>query len=376
MFIHSHLLWQLVGVDDDDNDGNGGSQFSFLHDHQSKDEEGGGDIESDKSDDGQTSSSFAFINSSTSLQEPHPQDPKEAAVATDTGSESEPLKAEPTKTKEAVSPPPQSTQAKLSPLEPTLLLTREREVKSSSPQRTGGGRSAGRQLPPTATNKKKKKKAIRPGQQQTTASQVDGDVPSINTSQEKESESKDVVSLEVERPALISNPKEEVDPSISRSDDTSTSAAPEKSSSEHSLENQDNEEQLSIDEVTCTMETKQMSTETQSEPVGVVREEVGVVSTATEEPVSQPVAMETVDESDALEEVFGNYHIELSGEEKLSALLQSYQSGIRKIRWVTILSRAHAKPLALSTGQNSAFQCCTLNGERVWYVKSRDTHQA
>ena len=42
--------------------------------------------------------------------------------------------------------------------------------------------------------------------------------------------------------------------------------------------------------------------------------------------------MDTVDESHALEEVFGNYQVELSAEDSLAALLQSYDSSIKKIR--------------------------------------------
>ena len=126
------------------------------------------------------------------------------------------------------------------------------------------------------------------------------------------------------------NQKEEA-PSIGPSDDVAEDKGHDNGGDKLSQQLIEIEEkEVVTDEV--AMETKQPSVGVVEDSPKTSEPEGGVVTSSTEESTSHPVAIETVNESDTLEEVFGNYRIELSGEERLGALLQSYQSGIKKIR--------------------------------------------
>ena len=324
LFVSNHTLFDRPVGGEDDEETNGDSKFSFLHGPQSND---GGD--SDKSEEEEESSSgFAFLNPSTG-SEPEPRPPEEVVPE----AKSEERVGSDVIDGESTSQP--------APLQPALPLTPEKEVVTKSPFKSPGVRTAGRQLPPTAANKKKKKKAIRPGHQQTTTAQSDGEVPPIITNLDEEGRPKVVDDPEEKGPLVPICQREEEEgaidqkeeaPSIKQSDAAAKDKSRDKSEDEQSQEQliEIEDKEAIVDEV--TMETKQP-------PVGIIKDspksseaEGGVVTSSTEETTSQPATIETVNESDTLEEVFGNYRIELSGEERLGALLQSYQSGIRKMR--------------------------------------------
>ena len=217
------------------------------------------------------------------------------------------------------------------------------EIRSTPLLKSPGGRTAGRQAPPTGANKKKKKKkAVRPGQQ------TDGEVPLVTTSQEK------LITTSEER--LFEEDTDQVEEKTPSADVLSEGIDPAGSSDDVESTNQvTNENELSPENQSLVeIETQEIDDKVEESLIGVVametrdnlvedKAESGDVSSpaslsaAVEDVVTdgstvEAVAMDTIDESHALEEVFGNYQVELSGEEGLAALLQSYDSGIKKIR--------------------------------------------
>lgn len=328
------LIWQLLGGEDED-ESNGDSKFTFLHDQPDKN-----DSESEKSSD-EHSSSFAFLNlSSASPQESVTKDKVVDTDGTgDIGSTAEP-----------------HTQPTEKQTQPTQKAETS-NIRTKPLPKSAGGRAVGRQAPPTGANKKKKWKAFRPGGVQQTE-QTDGEVPSIATSNEKLTTSEEkLIATSEEELATTSQVDGETPsvftsnvgkpPSVSEDDVEDTKQASVKSEdcsqTQNLVDDEIKEERSQVEEsvIDCiTMETQEEATKNQAvpadvgSPANVDTLAEGVVSAET---LSEPVALDTVDESQALEEVFGNYRIELSGEDSLAALLQSYESNVKKIRFVVVI---------------------------------------
>ena len=345
LFVLCYLIWQLLGgVDEEESSCN--SSFSFLHDQPDKN-----DSESDKSDNEQ-SSSFAFLNLSSASPQESQSKEKEKGLQLDKvddagGADVICSTAEP-QTQPAEKQPQPTEKAE-------SLNIRTRPLLKSP-----GGRTTGRQALPTGAIKKKKKKAFRPGGVQQTE-QTDGEVPSITTSDNK------LITVTTSEEKLVTTSEEELTtisqldggassvftsnvgkaPSVSEDDveDTkhATSECQDASPNPNLVVKDDQVEEPVIDYV--TMETKEKAIDNQAEPADITS--TANLSTPAEgvgaDSVAEPITLDTVEESHALEEVFCNYHIELSGEDSLAALLQSYESSIKKIRYLVIVEGREGK---------------------------------
>lgn len=292
--------------------GNGESSFSFLHDKSV------GGVSDSESNNGEESSSFSFLNPSPSIEDPQP--PATQSPTTDQSDASKDLAD---LAPQVPLPRPQATMEE----EKTL------DVKPAPYFKSPGSRTAARQAPPTGANKKKKKKAIRPGQQV----HVEEDAPLITPPQTHEGES-----------GLVSTRDDGDLPSISSSHedsfkvdgDTSQEHGDVLTIADNIIQVETNDEHQKPVDVEATdgrsSPLDKVSMET-NQPDAVVDDDAKhsrseSITMETANAMLESVAVETMDESHALEEVFGNYRIELSGEDSLAALLQSYQSSIRKIR--------------------------------------------
>lgn len=312
------------------------SKFSFLHDRRGDKGQDSDSSDSEKSSsDEQNSSGFAFLNTT-------PVSPREAEQGGgDQQREAvEDQQLTPRETGEKVEQKDTSTDSKRDTevntpssekssemsllLQPAVVKGEESSITSRPPLKVGGGRAVGRQMPPASGAKKKKRKAVIPGKERMATSS------SASSQAEPESPSSSKSDL-----------------SSRTNDDT---APPHNGISEHSEQlidiaanpRQDGDEQVEsclTEEVTIQpVEDTSTITEdhVQSSDVALATEYVDTTDTNVQkEPTSEPVTIEIADEeaeSHALEEVFGNYRVELSGEESYTALIESYQSSIKKIR--------------------------------------------
>ena len=315
-------------IEEDKGEDNEESSFSFLHDRQGN---RGQDSDSEKSsNDEPTSSGFSFLN--TTPKETQDDQQKELHVVEDEqpspGERGEKIKQNDTSTdskrdSEVTMPSPdKSSELSLLP-QATVVKGEESSIAGRSPLKVGGGRAAGRQLPPASgAVKKKKRKAVIPGKERMATS------------------------------SGASNPAEPESPSSSKSDlssrTTDDTALPHDEVSEHSEQliditassehgGEELVEGCLTEEVTIKPAQDTTTIPEENINVSMATEDVDTVDTSIhqEPPTPEPVAMETADEeaeSRALEEVFGNYRVELSGEESYTALIESYQSSIKKIR--------------------------------------------
>jgi hypothetical protein len=328
------------------------SSFSFLHDRQG---DKGQESDSEKSgSDEPNSSGFAFLNTTTKESEQGKDDQQREAVKDEQIIPGEKIEekdsSSESKHKAEVSTRSSSIKSSdLPPLpQPTLVKGEESSGTARSPVKMGGGRAAGRQLPPAsgAVKKKKKRKAVIPGQERM--------APSSNQAEpESTSSSKSDLSSRIDDDMAAAH-----DEGSEHSEQLIDIAA---ASSEHGgeemVEGCPNEEvtiKSSQDTTTVPQENVHPipTPKENVHPIPTPKENVHPIPTpkesmATEDvdttdtsiqkepPTPEPVAVETADEeaeSRALEEVFGNYRVELSGEESYTALIESYQSSIKKIR--------------------------------------------
>ena len=301
---------------------NGASSFSFLHDTSV-----GGGSESEKSGD-EGASSFSFLN---------PASPPSGGDKQSQVEDRSPVSSQSEISKDVGEVVPQVS------LAPSVAVKEKEYVKSTSPFKSLGSRTSARQAPPTSATKKKKKKAIRPGQVQS-----EGDPPSNIPPQAKEKEGSLVsIGESVDSPSTPSHHEEETDGQEQGDAPTVTVQITSTDDDRNETTNlvvlePTNERSNPVEEV--AMETKQSDTTVDVEPkdkskvndkdsTSETRSESIATETASKgDSRSESIAVDTVDESHELEEVFGNYRIELSGEDNLTALLESYQSSIKKIR--------------------------------------------
>lgn len=319
------------------------SSFSFLHAHQGDE---GQDSDSGKSSsDEATSSGFAFLNTTTKETEERQGDQRKETVD---DQQSPPGLGERMEQKDVSTDSKHDTEAstpssdKSSELpslpRPTIVTEEEPSIAVRSPLKVGGGRTAGRQLPPASgavKKKKKKRKAVVPGKERMASG------TSSQAEPESTSSSKSDLSSRIDDETVA--PHDEVSKHSEQLIDLAAA------SSEHDGEDCLAAEitvKLAQDETTTPQENEHSvasredhvhSTATEENEHSTATEDVDAADTSIQkEPtIPEPVAMETADEADesrALEEVFGNYRVELSGEESYAALIEGYQSSIKKIR--------------------------------------------
>lgn len=325
---------------------NGESSFSFLRDrHGDKDQES--DSEKSSGDEA-TSSGFSFLNTATKETEEREDDQQRETVDQKppvAAEREEKIRQNDTSTnskrdREPTTPSSDKSNELPSVPQPNMVKGEESSITGRSPLKLGGGRTAGRQLPPASgAVKKKKKKAVIPGKERMTASSG----ASNQTEPGSTSSSKSDLSSRIDDDTVAGH-----DEISEQSEQLVDITAP---SSEHDGEEQAQSGDVTIKptqdmstihqenvQSTTTPEMDVHSTATREEDVDMVTtEEVDTADTTTNKqpPTSEPVAVEKTDEeaeSRALEEVFGNYRVELSGEESYTALIESYQSSIKKIR--------------------------------------------
>lgn len=324
--------------EEDKGESNEASSFSFLHDHQG---DKGQESDSEKSNSDEPSSSgFAFLNTTAKESEQAEDDQQRETVKDDqptSRERGEKMEQKDTATdskhEAEVSSPLSSVKSNDLPSlpQPTIVKGEESSITGRSPTKMGGVRAAGRQLPPAsgAIKKKKKRKAVIPGQERMATS-------SSQAEPESTSSSKSDLSSRVDDDMVA--PHEEG--SVHSEQLIDIAAASSEHGGEEMVERCPNEE-VTIDSTRDTAAISQEnvhSTPTPEEDVpSVATEDVDTTHTNSQkEPLTpEPVAVETAveeAESHALEEVFGNYRVELSGEESYAALMESYQSSIKKIR--------------------------------------------
>ena len=320
---------------EEETDSNGTSHFSFLN--NPKDKDGNDESDSEKSNDEHSSSGFSFLNQPSDTpceQQAHEEE--------DQGHGLEQMKALSGSEGSSGDAKPQTS----------LFQPTEKEEKSNVMSRSplkSPGQKVGRQLPPAAAHKRKKKKAVRPGQENIVASHAEEESPSVvvamdtakdsDHGSENVEQSQEVTELETQKVNESSSVVAAMD---TAKDSAGSSENIEQSQEVTELEEtQKKEVQEEVDgslTEDVTIETEQPLVDVTNEnnvpslDVSMAAENVPSVTGAQEDPTSNTDVLDVEDESHALEEVFGNYHIELSGEDNLAALLQSYQSGIKKIR--------------------------------------------
>ena len=312
--------------EEDKGDDNEESSFSFLHDRQGN---RGHDSDSEKSsNDEPTSSGFSFLNTAPKETQddqqretgedgqPTPGEGEEKMeqnnASTDSKHDAEVSMASSDKSSELPSLP-----------QPTVIKGEESSITGRSPLKVGGGRAAGRQLPPpSGAVKKKKRKAVIPGKERMATSSG----ASNQAEPESPSSSKSDLSSRTTDDMVL--PHDEVSEHSEQLIDIAAS-------SEHGGE--ELVEGCLTEEVTIKPAQDTTTIPEENVNVAMATEDVDTADTSIcqEPPTPEPVAMETADEeaeSRTLEEVFGNYCVELSGEESYTALIESYQSSIKKIR--------------------------------------------
>lgn len=345
------------GSEDDKGESNEESSFSFLHDHQG---DKGQESDSEKSNSDEPSG-FGFINTTAKEseddqqreivkdEEPTPGERGEKMEQKDTSTDS--------KHEAEVSSPLSSIKSGdlPSPPQPTIVkgeessiigrspMKEESSITGRSPMKVGGGRAAGRQLPPTsgAIKKKKKRKAVIPGQERmaTSSSQAEPESTSSSKSDLSSRVDDDMTAAHEES---SEHSEQLIDIAAASSEHGGEEIAPasSKHGGEEMVERCPNEEvtiKSTRDTATISHENVQSTPAPEGDVPSVATEDVDTTNTNSQkEPLTpEPVAMETAveeAESRALEEVFGNYRVELSGEESYAALIESYQSSIKKIR--------------------------------------------
>ena len=309
-------------VDGEEEDGEA-SSFSFLRAHQGK----GQDSDSEKSSDEQTSSGFAFLNTTSGSprdthqgegrqlepvedqteKQPAPEERGEKTEQNDTSIDSK---------GDVEAKSPTSTDKSfevMALLQPAAIKEVKSSITSRSPFKVGEGRSTGRQAPLVGgAKKKKKKKAVRPGQP-TSTSQAEQD------------------NLSSSKSDLSSRANDDNSSEVSEHSEQLIEIAASSGNDKEQKVNGAVSEEITIQPSADT--TTIAEDNVQSSDVAMATEDV--VTSVQKEPTPEPVTIETADEeaeSRALEEVFGNYRVELSGEESYTALIESYQSSIKKIR--------------------------------------------
>ena len=333
------------GSEDDKGESNEESSFSFLHDHQG---DKGQESDSEKSNSDEPSG-FGFINTTAKEseddqqrqivkdEEPTPGERGEKMDQKDTSTDS--------KHEAEVSSPLSSIKSGdlPSPPQPTQVKGEETSITGRSPMKVGGGRAAGRQLPPTsgAVKKKKKRKAVIPGQERmaTSSSQAEPESTSSSKSDLSSRVDDDMIAAHEES---SEHSEQLIDIAAASSEHGGEEIAPasSKHGGEEMVERCPNEEvtiKSTRDTATVSHENVQSTPAPEGDVPSVATEDVDTTDTNSQkEPLApEPVAMVTAAEeaeSRALEEVFGNYRVELSGEESYAALIESYQSSIKKIR--------------------------------------------
>lgn len=308
------------------------SSFSFLHDRQGIDQ----DSDSEKnSGDEQTSSGFTFLNIT-------PVSPKEKENTENDQQtklvEDQELKHEERGEQKDTSPVDKhhrglKVESSDKNAEGLALLQRVAKeevsipVTNRSPLKVGGGKVGGRQMPTASgpAKKKKKRKALIPGQEGATSSTSTSS--SGRRQGEPESTASSMSDLSTKTNEELSISQDQLGEHFEQLTDVHTATASQRN---------DGKEET----VGCLAEEVKVQSSTETPTIAEDTTKSTDVAIATdvsvhEEPTSELVAMETDEqatESRALEEVFGNYRIELSGEESYEALIESYQSSIKKIR--------------------------------------------
>lgn len=315
--------------EEDKGENNEESSFSFLHGRQGYK---GQDSDSEKSSsDEQSSSGFAFLNTTpASPREPQQGgDGQHREMVEDQqptpGERGEKIEQSDTPTDNKHDTEIKTPSSDKSTENPSLLqpIVVKGEESSKSPSKVGGGRTAGRQQLP-ASGKKKKRKAVIPGKERMATSS------SASSQAEPESPSSSKSDLSSRANDDTAPPHNEVSEDSEQLIDIAISPRHDK---------EDEVENCLTEEVTIQpVEDTPNITEdhVQSSDIAMATEHVDTTDISIQmESTPEPVAIETADEeveSRALEEVFGNYRVELSGEESYTALIESYQSSIKKIR--------------------------------------------
>ncbi len=332
------------------------SSFSFLHDRQG---DKGQESDSEKSgSDEPNPSGFAFLNTTTVESEQGKDDQQREAVKDEQitpGERGEKIEQKDSSSDskhgaEVSTPSPSIKSSDLPPLpRPTLVKGEESSGTARSPVKMGGGRAAGRQLPPGsgAVKKKKKRKAVVPGQERmaTSSSQAE---PESTSSSKSDLSSRIDDDMAAGHDEGSEHSEQLIDMAVASSEHggavegCSNEEVTIKSTLDTATVFQENVHPIptpkeNVHPIPTPKENEQSNPTPKENKQSMANKDVDITDTSIqkEPPIPEPVAVEKADkkaESDALEEVFGNYRVELSGEESYTALIESYQSSIKKIR--------------------------------------------